>query len=49
MHISLETLVNVELDGKLIKMTPTNFCKLHEDLTKFYNNNYQALSKEDDE
>ncbi len=43
MQIKLEQAVTIEINGIQVTLSPKEFCKLQEDVTKFYNDNFWAL------
>jgi len=48
MEIKLTNTVKITIPQLVdeVEMTSQEFCKFHDDLTSFYNDNYQALTKD---
>jgi hypothetical protein len=47
MHLDITCTINLP-SGMNVEMTPKELLKFHDDLTKFINDNYEALNKDED-
>ena len=45
MQIKLENKIQVNIDGRYVFLSPKEFCRLQEDVTKFYNDNFWSLEE----
>ena len=46
MHTKIEHVITIVIDeDETLELTPKEFVKLHDEMTTYYNDNYEAITK----